>query len=93
VECIPPRRSEYFDLKIRNFDKEKDNYYEKGKLVLKHYKTVKTYGRVEIDLKKSAPLLNKQITQYMKLYDGEYLLHSTNGNKLSVPQITQYNHQ
>ena len=39
---IPPIRSEYHTVKIRNFDKTKDNYYHKGKLVFNEHK-VKAY--------------------------------------------------
>ena len=61
---LPPRRSlDYSEMKIKDFNKDTDNYYDKGVMVFNKYKTHKTYGRVEIDLKKIAPTLNIIIIQ------------------------------
>ena len=37
----PPRRSEFAFVKIKNFDKQKENYLEKNKIVFNSYKTAK----------------------------------------------------
>ncbi len=59
---IPPRRSlDYADMKIRNYNKNTDNYYENGKFTFNQYKTFKQYGRVTIDIKLLAPELNTLI--------------------------------
>ena len=62
VAGISPLRSlDYADLKIRNFDKETDNYYSNGKMVFNKYKTFKIYGRSVVDVKTKSPLLNSII--------------------------------
>ena len=44
-EYFPPRRSkDLCDFKIKNIDKEKDNYLNKHELVFNSYKTAKNYG-------------------------------------------------
>ena len=52
VAGVNPRRSlDYSAMKIRNFDKETDNYYLNGKMVFNKYKTFKVYGRYIVDVK------------------------------------------
>ena len=94
VAGIPPRRSlDYADMKIRNYNKDIDNYYENGKMVFNQYKTFKQYGRVIIDVKIMAPDLNILIKKWMKINKTDYLLYSSNGNKLSNTQLYQYNNK
>ena len=94
VAGIPPRRSlDYADMKIRNYNKDIDNYYENGKMVFNQYKTFKQYGRVVIDVKIMAPDLNILIKKWMKINKTDYLLYSSNGNKLSNTQLYQYNNK
>ena len=94
VAGIPPRRSlDYADMKIRNYNKDIDNYYENGKMVFNQYKTFKQYGRVIIDVKIMAPELNTLIKKWMKINKTDYLLYSSNGNKLSNTQLYQYNNK
>ena len=46
ITGLPPRRSsDYSLMKIRNFNKEHDNYYDKGKFTFNVYKTAPVYGR------------------------------------------------
>lgn len=59
-----PRRSmDWVSFKLRNVDKEKDNYmtYEKRKpvLVFNHYKTAGTYGSQKVEAPRLAPILRK----------------------------------
>jgi hypothetical protein len=94
IAGIPPRRSlDYADMKIRNYNKDIDNYYENGKMVFNQYKTFKQYGRVVIDVKIMAPDLNILIKKWMKINKTDYLLYSSNGNKLSNTQLYQYNNK
>jgi hypothetical protein len=80
-------------MKIRNFDEKTDNFYKKGKLIFNQYKTKNVYGIATFDLAKRAPLLNKLIKKWMTINHGDYLLFSSNGNKLAQSQITQYNNK
>jgi hypothetical protein len=52
---IPPCRNDLMDIKYCLYDKEKDNYFFKneegaGVIVLNHYKTMKAYGKCQMDL-------------------------------------------
>jgi hypothetical protein len=56
----PPRRSEFANVKINNYDKEKDNYLLKNKIIFNNYKTAKKYGRQVYDINPNImPILKK----------------------------------
>jgi integrase len=84
---IPPRRSkDYVDFKIKNINKDTDNYIEKGKLIFNSYKTAKTYGRQEVALPKElTTILNK----WIKTNPTDYLLFDANMNPLSAVKLNQ----
>jgi hypothetical protein len=84
---IPPRRSkDYVDFKIKNINKDTDNYIEKGKLIFNSYKTAKTYGRQEVVMPKElTTILNK----WIKTNPTDYLLFDTNMNPLSAVKLNQ----
>jgi hypothetical protein len=87
VSGVPPRRSlDYADMKIRNYDKAKDNYYKSGRLFFNKYKTAKTYGLQTLDVPRE---IDSIIKKWIKINPTDYLLHSSNNNKLSSPQITR----
>lgn len=83
---IPPRRSQdYSEMKIRNYDTEKDNYYDGTEMVFSKYKTAKTYGRQEI----KPPLkLKKILNKWKEINKSDWLLASYKGTKISVSKIT-----
>jgi hypothetical protein len=84
---IPPRRSkDYVDFKIKNIDKEKDNYLDKNKMVFNSYKTAKTYGRQDIEVPKQ---LKSILTKWYKINPTEYLLFDSNMNQLSSVKLNQ----
>jgi len=84
---IPPRRSlDYCDFKIKNIDKEKNNYMEKNKFIFNTYKTAKTYGRQEVDIPVQ---LKNIISKWIKVNPTEYLLFDSNMNPLSSVKINQ----
>jgi hypothetical protein len=84
---MPPRRSQdYGEMKIRNYDPKTDNYYKAGKFFYNKYKTAKTYGLQTLDVPKE---LNTLLKKWIKLNSNDYMLYSTNGNKLSSPQINR----
>jgi ribosomal protein L18 len=87
VKGLAPRRSQdYSELKIRNYDTKKDNYYKSGKFYFNIYKTAKKYGLQIIDVPKELDIILKK---WVKINTNDYMLYSTNGNKLSSPQITR----
>ena len=84
---IPPRRSkDYVDFKIRDIDREKDNYIDKKTMVFNSYKTAKTYQRQEIPI---PPELLKILNKWIKVNPTDYLLFDSNGKKLSNVKLTQ----
>ena len=84
---IPPRRSkDYCDFKIKDLDKEKENYYEKGKMYFNSYKTSKTYGQQVIDVPKP---LQSILKKWISVNPTPYLLFDSNMNKLTSVKLNQ----
>lgn len=84
---IKPRRSKDFvDFKIRNIDKETDNYMDKNKFIFNSYKTAKTYGKQEVDIPVK---LKNIIAKWIKINPTEYLFFDANMNKLSAVKLNQ----
>lgn len=85
---IPPRRSlDYTAMKVKNINKEKDNYMEKGKFYFNQYKGSNKKGVQEIPIPKP---LQAIIKKWLTLNNGShYLLNDVNGNPLNSIKITQ----
>ena len=84
---IPPRRSkDYVEFKIKNINKNIDNYMSNKKFIFNTYKTAKTYGQQELDVPEA---LLKIIRKYIKINPTDYLLFDSNKNKLSNVKLTQ----
>jgi len=83
---IPPRRLlDYTEFKLKNLDKDKDNYWEGNNLYFNRYKTAKTYGKEAVAIPKELKTL---LTRWKKLNDGEYLVFDKKGLKMTQPQLT-----
>ena len=86
-KLIAPRRSkDYVDFKIKNIDKEKDNYMDKGKFIFNSYKTAKTYGKQEVSIPKE---LTTIINKWIKVNPTDYLLFDVNMNPLTAVKLNQ----
>jgi len=84
---IPPRRSkDYTEFKIKNIDKEKDNYRNKNEFVFNTYKTAKFYGRQKLPI---PSLLGKIITKWVKINPTDYLLFDSTLGKLTNVKLNQ----
>ena len=84
---IPPRRSKDFvDFKIKDIDKEKNNYLDKNKLIYNSYKTSKTYGQQSVEIPKQ---LNQILKKWISVNPTNYLLFDTNFNALSSVKLNQ----
>ena len=84
---MPPRRSlDYSEIKIRSFDTKTDNYYKANKFYFNKYKTVKTYGLQVLEVPKE---LNNILKKWIKTNTNDYMIYSSNGHKISCPQITR----
>jgi len=72
-EDLPPRRVlDYSSMKIRNYDKQKDNYIQAGKFYFNQYKTKDRHGTQIISIPKE---LNTLINKHKQINDDiEYLL-------------------
>jgi len=84
---IPPRRSlDYTLFKIKDVNKEKDNYWDKNKFVFNTYKTAKTYGKQEVEIPKALQLIMKK---WISVNPTNTLLFDTNLNPLSPVKLNQ----
>lgn len=84
---IPPRRLlDWTNMKIKDINKEKDNFIDGNEFVFNRFKgsAKKDTQRVEIP-KELKTILNKWIS----VNPTEYLLFDTNGNKLSNVKLNQ----
>ena len=84
---IPPRRPlDYTEFKIKNIDKEKDNYMDKLEFVFNRYKTDKVYNKQQVTIPKELRLI---INKWIKLNPTDYLLFDANQNKLTSAKVNQ----
>jgi len=84
---VPPRRSKDFvDFKIKDIDRDKDNYMDKSKMFYNSYKTSKTYGEQVVDIPK--PLVSI-LKKWISVNPTPYLLFDSNMNKLTSVKLNQ----
>lgn len=84
---IPPRRSKDFvDFKIKEIDRDKDNYLDKSKMFFNSYKTAKTYGEQIVEVPK--PLVSI-LKKWISVNPTPYLLFDSNMNKLTSVKLNQ----
>jgi hypothetical protein len=89
VSGLSPRRSkDYTEMKIKNYTNQ-DNFFKAGKFYFNVYKTATDYGEQVIDVKQKAPEFYKILNKWVKINPTEYLLFSSNKQKLTSPQITR----
>ena len=85
---IPPRRSlDYCAMKIKNINRDEDNYIDKNKFVFNRYKTAKTYGKQELAIPQQ---LKNILNRWIAINDSEYLLRDKNGNLMTSTKLNQY---
>lgn len=84
---IPPRRLlDYTEFKIKNVDKKKDNYYDKGTLVFNRFKGSSEKEQQKI---KAPRQLQAIINKWISMNPTDYLLFDNNGNPLKNTQLNQ----
>ena len=87
---ISPRRLEYIDMKVKNYNKSTDNFKNGDELIFNKYKTSKFLGTQTVKLPKELNLLLNKFIKYNNIhYDTDYLLIDNNHNKLSNVQLNQ----
>lgn len=86
---IAPRRAlDYTEFKIKNVDKEKDNWFDErvNEFVFSKYKTAKFYGSQRVPVGKDLKLI---IKKWIKSNPTDYLLFDVNESKLSTVKLNQ----
>jgi hypothetical protein len=84
---IPPRRAKDFsEMKCRDYDEAKDNYYHKGVFTFNDYKTSRFYGKQTVRVPK---VLELMLGRWIKKIpaDQEYLFSDYEGKKLTSSTI------
>ena len=88
---VPPRRSlDYTEFKIKNIDKDTDNYLDKNELAFNSYKTAKYYGLQKLEIPKE---LKTILAKWIKVNPTDYLLFDINNNKLTSVKLNQRLHK
>jgi len=88
---IPPRRiQDYIDFKIKDINKEKDNYWDKEKheLVFNSYKTAKNYGQQRVDAPKELEDIFERWIPIAEQFS-DYILFNGYGEKMAQPVLTK----
>ncbi|MBT6231088.1 MAG: site-specific integrase [Candidatus Scalindua sp.] len=67
---IYPRRNEYANVKIKNYNKDTDNYLQGKTITFNNYKTFKKYGKQEVKIPVS---LYRDVKRWLKVNDTDYL--------------------
>jgi len=84
---IPPRRSmDFCKMKVRGFDKTKDNFYEKGTFVFHQYKTAKFSG---MQMEKVPQTLKSLLDKWIKFNDSDHLFSDYYGKELTSAGISK----
>jgi integrase len=88
VHIVPRRSKDYVDFRIKNVDKEKDNYVNDkwNELVFNSYKTAKTYGKQTLPI---PPKLKLILKKWVSVNPTSYLLFDKNGNPLTNVKLNQ----
>jgi hypothetical protein len=85
---IPPRRClDYCEMKYSGFDKEKENYFEKGSFVFQIYKTAKFLGKQVEKLPNGLSCLIRKWISFRP--HSEYLFTDQHNNKLTSNGMTK----
>jgi len=86
IFLAPRRLKDFVDFKIKDVDKNVDNYVDKNTLVFNSYKTSKTYGKQIIAIPAE---LKKILTKWIKINPTDFLIFDSNRNKLSSVKLNQ----
>lgn len=89
IHIVPRRSLDYVELKVKNIDKNNDNYIEKGKFVFHKFKTAKFHeGGQSLEI---PPALKKILIKWVNVIPDnvEYLLFNSNFQPLSNVTLNQ----
>lgn len=86
---FPPRRSQdYTELKIKNFEKNTDNYISKGFMYFNVYKTFKTYGEQKVEIPSHIDKMIKKYIKHIENVNEYFFFNPKTNNKFTSPNIT-----
>lgn len=84
---IPPRRAlDYTAFKIKNIDKEHDNYFDKNKLYFNKYKTSGKKGQQVVEVPKE---LSSILKKWISINPTDYLLFDSKSGAMSSVKLNQ----
>ena len=84
---IPPRRlQDYTLMKVKNYSKDKDNYYEKGTFYFRTYKTAKFLGMQKEKVPKN---LESLLTKWIKWRGSDHLFTDYYGKEFQSAGMTK----
>jgi hypothetical protein len=84
---LPPRRNEYCDVKLKDYDATTDNYLKGNVIVLNKYKTFYLKGRQTVEVPRP---LREALSVLVAEADGNpYLFFHKNGKKFTSSQWTK----
>lgn len=84
---IPPRRSmDFCDFKIKNINKDEDNYLNKNELIFNSYKTSKVYGQQSVKIPRKMSILLKK---WIGVNPTDYLFFDKNKNPMTNVKLNQ----
>lgn len=83
---IPPRRlMDYTQFKVRNINKETDNYMDKRTFIFNKYKTANKYKTQQVNI---PPKLKTIVDKWSRRHTSDYLLVDDNDKQFTAPKLT-----
>jgi hypothetical protein len=84
---MPPRRAmDYCKMKVRNYDKATDNFYEGGKFHFLQYKTAKFMG---VQIQKVPKTLELLLRKWIAFHDMDYLFANSDDKEIAGSGMTK----
>ena len=82
---VAPRRSEYGNVKLKDYNETTDNYLLKNKIIFNTYKTSSKYGQQSITI---PPKLMTVVRKWLKINNTNYLF-TTNNKELDASKLNK----
>lgn len=86
IQGIEPRRNEWGNVKIKNYNKDNDNYIKKNNVIFNTFKTSKSKGQQIVKLPKSFMIL---LNRYLKISDNDNLFYNDDLQGLTSCNVTK----
>jgi len=84
---MPPRRAmDYCKMKVRNYDKAVDNFYENGKFIFSQYKTAKFMG---LQIQKVPRALDLLLKKWIAFHDMDFLFANADDKEIAGSGMTK----